>query len=171
MEETTSRTGCRWQTGLLWRDMNVDLPPSYIQAQFRLSMLEKKLDKDPALNLKYNSIIEDYISKGYLRKAEDRTPRQRHWYLPHFPVTNPMKPEKVRIVFDAASKANKMSLNDALVSGPDLLKPLPHILFGFRKARIGFIGDIKEMFHRVKIDEIYRVSVFYAEGIIKIYNR
>lgn len=55
----------------------------------------------------------------------------RVWYLPHFPVQN--KPGKVRIVFDAAARANGVCFNDALLQGPDLLQTLVSVLFKFRQ--------------------------------------
>lgn len=78
---------------------------------------------------------------------------QRIWYLPHFPVKYPLKPGKIRVVFDAAAQSHGISLNDNLLTGPDLLKLLPGVLFRFRQGPIGFIGDIKEMFHRIMIQE------------------
>jgi len=73
------------------------------------------------------------------------------WYIPHFAVYNVNKPRKIRLVFDAAAKSNGVSLNDKLLSGPDLLVPLVKVLFTFRQREIGFGGDIAEMFHRVLI--------------------
>eukprot|EP00117_Sycon_ciliatum_P040145 scpid23192/ scgid29549/ len=73
-------------------------------------------------------------------------------------VVNPNKPGKLRLVFDAASKTGGRSLNDALLSGPDLLRPLPTVLFGFRERRIAFGADIAEMFHQVQIREADRDS-------------
>ena len=73
-------------------------------------------------------------------------------------VVNPNKPGKLRLVFDAASKTGGRSLNDALLSGPDLLRPLPKFLFGFRERRIAFGADIAEMFHQVQIREADRDS-------------
>src|SRR4051794_38621668 len=75
----------------------------------------------------------------------------RVWYIPHFPVLKPNKPGKIRVVFDAAAKVHGVSLNDALLKGPDLLNPLPAVLWKFRKARIGFTGDVREFFPQVVI--------------------
>lgn len=58
-------------------------------------------------------------------------------------VINPNKPDKIRIVFDAAAKANEVSLNDNLLTGPDLYISLITILMNFRIKKIGFAADIK----------------------------
>lgn len=44
-----------------------------------------------------------------------------------------------------------MSLNSALLKGPDLNQPLAKILFKFRLFRIGVCADIAETFHQVLI--------------------
>lgn len=69
------------------------------------------------------------------------------WYLTvsHFSVLNPLKPDKVCVVFDAAAKVQCICLDDALMRGPDLLKFLPGVLFKFRQGNIGFTVDIQEI--------------------------
>lgn len=74
--------------------------------------------------------IKEYVSKGYARKlsvAELSNNSPRTWYLPVFTVTNPNKPGKFRMVFDAASKVNGVCLNTVLLKEPDQLEPLPAV--------------------------------------------
>lgn len=57
--------------------------------------------------------IADYVKKGYARKL---TPSELKyggavWYLPLSGVINPKKPDKIRMVFDAAAKVKGVSLN------------------------------------------------------------
>lgn len=152
LEKYSIINGNRWETGLLWRDEHVILPESRKNALLRLSILEKKLDNNPNLRQRYSEIIGEYLEKKFLRKCEKSDPTfTRSWYLPHFTVLYPLKPGKVRIVFDAVAKSNGFSLNDYLMPGPDFLKSLISVIFKFRHGKIGFLGDIKDMFHRIKM--------------------
>ncbi|TNN04864.1 Gag-Pol polyprotein, partial [Schistosoma japonicum] len=75
------------------------------------------------------------------------------WYIPHHPVINPKKPEKLRIVFDCAAKYQDLSLNDQLLRGPNAANSLIGVLLRFRLRRIALAADIKEMFLQVIIPE------------------
>ena len=72
------------------------------------------------------------------------------WYIPHHPVLNPHKPEKVRRVCNAAAKYQGVSLNDMLLTGPDLLQSLIGIIFRFREHEIALSADIEAMFMQVE---------------------
>lgn len=75
------------------------------------------------------------------------------YYLPHFGIINPNKPDKLRIVFDAAAKTNGYCLNDFLLTGPDLYNQLSNVLMHFSQHKIAFVGDIKEMLLQIRIKE------------------
>lgn len=96
------------------------------------------------------------MEKGYVRlltEEERSKPPKNSWYLPIFPVENPNKPGKVRIVWDAAARVGDTSLNSMLLTGPDLTEPLLNVLFRFRECEYAIVGDLKEMFHQVLIKE------------------
>ena len=63
-------------------------------------------------------------------------------YLPHHPVVRESSlTTKVRPVSDAsATGTNKVSLNDCMNSGPNLLSLLTEILIRFRRWHIRLIG-------------------------------
>ncbi|XP_037029336.1 uncharacterized protein LOC119069388 [Bradysia coprophila] len=155
MEATTSKKDGRYETGLLWKYDRIELPDSYPMALKRLQCLESKMSKNPQLADNLRNQFRQFVDKGYIRKL---TPEELEtksdsptWYLPTFPAFNPKKPEKVRIVWDGAAKVMKISLNSVLLTGPDQLIPLPDILRRFRERLIAMIGDIKEMYHQIKV--------------------
>ena len=74
------------------------------------------------------------------------------WYLPHHPVLNPNKPDKVRVVFDCAACYQGTSLNDQLLQGPDLTNNLFGVLTRFRQEPVALMADIESMFHQVLVD-------------------
>lgn len=122
----------------------------------RLLNVERRMSKCDSFEKMYRETINSYVKKGYARKltfeeASRRSPRT--WYIPHFGVVNPNKPNKFRLVFDAAAKVCGTSLNSVLLSGPDLNHPLMKILWKFRENKVGVCGDIREMYHQVKIIE------------------
>ncbi|XP_038116910.1 uncharacterized protein LOC119769083 [Culex quinquefasciatus] len=155
MEETTRRVGDRFETGLLWKTDGVKFPNSYPMAVKRMKQLEKKLERSQELYDNVKKQIEDYQAKGYAHEATaeelNGTNNNKAFYLPLNVVVNPKNPGKVRLVWDAAATVDGVSLNSMLVKGPDLLVPLVSVICGFRERRVAFGGDIREMYHQLKI--------------------
>ena len=151
LQETTKRVGERFETGLLWKSDMGDIPDSCSMATKRLQCLERKLDPESIANVTQQ--IDNLVSKVYARKLspEETNTNSNEWYLPIFTVKNPNKPNKIRLVWDAAAKVNGTSLNSMLLKGPDLNCSLLSVLFGFRMHKIAISADIKEMFHQVRI--------------------
>ncbi|XP_073845830.1 uncharacterized protein isoform X1 [Musca autumnalis] len=162
LHESTKRVGNRFQTGLLWKNENVELPDSYTMALRRLEGVEKKLKRDSNLYAAYTEVMNGYIAKGYIREVPSENINlisSRKWYLPHFGVINPNKEnKKLRLVFDAAAKVNGTSLNDNLLKGPQYISSLPSILYNFRRGNIAVCADIREMFHQVIMQPSDRIS-------------
>ncbi|XP_058456723.1 uncharacterized protein LOC131434094 [Malaya genurostris] len=156
MEATTTRIpGGKFQTGLLWKYDVVDFPNSRPMAERRLFCLEKRLARNPELYANVRKQISDYQAKGYAHVASNSElsaiDRNRIWYLPLRVVINPKKPEKVRVVWDAAATVQGISLNSVLLKGPDLLTPLSSVLSRYRQKQVAVSGDVREMFHQVFI--------------------
>lgn len=108
MKNTTIRVGQRYETGLLWSQDGVVLPESKAMTFQRLRCTERKMDKDPVFADQYCKKMTEYEQKGYIRRltpAESEFEPDKTWYLPHFGVTDPNKPGKLRLVFDAAAKS------------------------------------------------------------------
>ncbi|XP_055910431.1 uncharacterized protein LOC129944792 [Eupeodes corollae] len=154
LESETKRVNNHFETSLLWKYDHVQLPNSRPMAIRRFECLQKKLRREPSLRENLKHQINDYLSKGYIRKL---TPEELHedhsriWYLPIFPVTNPNKPGKIRLVWDAAAQVNGVSLNSVLLKGPDQLTSLMGVLYRFRERKFAICGDIREMYHQVLI--------------------
>ena len=105
----------------------------------------------------YANTIREDLEKGYLitvpdaHKVEQRSDKE--WYLPHHPVINPNKPGKVRRVLNGAAKFHGTSLNKSLLTGPDLLQNLIHVLLRFRQHQIAVSADIEGMFLQVGVPD------------------
>ena len=153
LDKTTRYCNDYWETGLLWAQENPYLPNNYNSALSRLISLEKKLDREPHIANLYHKEIERLTKENYAVKVTNANIWGNFWYLPHFWVYNINKPDKVRLVFDAAHRFMGVSLNDVLLKGPDFLQPLFGVLLSFREKRIGIKGDIRDMFMRIKICE------------------
>ena len=66
----------------------------------------------------------------------------------------------MRVVFDAAAEFKGSSLNQQLLTGPDLLQELPGILIRFREIPVAIAGDIEQMFLQVYIKSQDRPTRF-----------
>ena len=75
---------------------------------------------------------------------------EREWYLQH-PVVNPNKPAKVRRVLNGVAKFQGASLNNSLLTGPDLLQNLIYVLVRFRRHPIAISADIEGLFFQLGV--------------------
>ena len=119
--------------------------------------LEKKLDKQSNLKMKYIETINQYIKDGHVTKT-DINKRNDNFnnkvnYIPHQAVTNINKPGKIRIVFDAGAKCQSTSLSESFLKGHDLLNNLAGVLLRFRQGKFCVMVDIEKMFHQVMVNQ------------------
>ena len=155
LQETTYHDGCRYQVGMLWADDESSLPNNYFSALVQLKSLERRLEKTSELKASYAQTIKDDFDKGYIVQVDKsdcfRIDNTREWYLPHHPVFHHHKPGKVRRVLNGAAKFHGVSLNGKLLTGPDLLQTLIHVLMRFRQHPYAVSADIEGMFLQVGV--------------------
>jgi len=119
----------------------------------RLQNTEQRFFKKPDIAKAYSDCIEQYISKGYIRKVPvtEEQPSTK-WFLPHFSFVKPDRTTtKTRVVFYASAQYHCVSLNDTICPGPELQPNLFHVLPCFRKKPVALVCDIAEMYLRIEI--------------------
>lgn len=120
-------------------------------ATIRLQHLERKLKSNKKYHTEYTAFMEETISKGEAELAPPAGEDETVWYIPHHGVYHSKKPDKLRVVFDCSAKFQGISLNDNLLTGPDLINSLVGVLCRFRKQEVAVTCDIERMFHQFHV--------------------
>ena len=103
------------------------------------------------------TLMQKILDSGNAERASSVTEKKDEvWYLPIINVYYPKKANQVRMVFDSSAQFNGVSLNDVLLSGPDLINSLLGVLMRFRNDHVGIMADIQQMFHCFKVKEDHR---------------
>lgn len=119
----------------------------------RLHNIERKMTRDPEYAARYIANIDDYVSKGYARKLSEKeieSTNSRTWYLPHFVVVNPNKPQ-AKVGIRCRIHHKRSIAQFCLDNWTDQLQSLSCILHKFRMGIIGVCGDIRKMYHQILI--------------------
>lgn len=151
---------------MLWLDKDVKLPSNLYMMLRRFNLLRKRLQGDSTLQKKYEEIRRAYIKNRYARKpskVEASKVSNRTWYLPHHPVLNVNKSNKIWVLFDPASRFDGMSLNKTLLTGLDLLSNLIGILLEFRNHKVVIVT----LYHHLKVPQHDTDSIrfFWQEDV------
>ena len=142
---------------LPFKDKDVVLPNNRPVVVKRLQSLKRKLQTKPKFCADYNKSMTDMLMQHYAEPVPEREMENTNvWYVPHHGVYHPLKPDKLRIVFDCSSEYKGTSLNQALLSGPDLTNNLIGVLCRFRQEKVALMCDIQGMFHQVSVNEADR---------------
>lgn len=157
MNEHFRRDECgNWSCPLPFRDGRPELQNNYFQVLKRANILDRTLQKDEVKRRHFIDFMNSMLSNGHAEKAPPLQEGEEGWFLPIFGVYHHRKKDKVRVVFDSAAKYGGVSLNDVLLSGPDLTNSLLGIILRFRREQIAAIADIQQMFYCFKVNEEHR---------------
>ena len=138
------------------RDGNLQLPNNKEQAIRRMQQPKKRFQKDPEFFNSYTKQTVELILKGYAERSSSNSIKGKTWYLPYLGVKHASKPGKVRIVFDYSTNYGGTSLNNQLLSGPDLTNQLTGLLIRFHAEEVAFMGDVEAMYYQVQISKEQR---------------
>lgn len=141
-------------------------------AEHRFNLLIKRFKTNSEYETQYKAFMKSIIENGDAEEVNDN--EENAWYIPHFGVFHPKKPDKIRVVFDCAAKSQGKSLNDFLLPGPDLMNSLLGILMRFRQKRIALSCDIEWMFHQFHVktgDRDYLRFLWFDESGTKTVYR
>ncbi|XP_018393050.1 PREDICTED: uncharacterized protein LOC108772092 [Cyphomyrmex costatus] len=120
----------------------------------RLREIEKRFKRNPALKIRYTKFIKEYKSLGHIRRLEPPIAEEpTSFYLPHHCVFKAVgQTSKIRVVFDASCRSSSgVSLNDALLVGPNVQRDLVSILLRFRFFSCVITADITKMYRQISM--------------------
>ncbi|XP_074518426.1 uncharacterized protein LOC141784488 [Halichoeres trimaculatus] len=150
-----------WVAPLPFRSPRRRLPSNRAQALKRLFSLRKTLEKNPKMKDHYIKFMQKMIDNDQAEPAPPLDREKEHWYLPTFGVYHPQKPDEIRVVFDSSAECDGTSLNEVLLSGPDLNNTLLGVLLRFRKEPVALTADIQQMFYCFIVREDHRDFLRY----------
>lgn len=142
-----------WTAPLPFRSYRPKLPDNKVQALKRAKSLHISMQMDPLKKEHMFTFMQGILENGH---AEVAPPIQERWYLPIFGVYHPKKPNQIRGVFDSSAKHCGVSLNDVLLSGPDLLNSLLGVLMRFRREPIAIMTDVRQMFYCFRVKDEHK---------------
>lgn len=151
--EVTKNSKGHWSAPLPFRPNRPRLPNNRNMALNRTHTLIKSLKKNPTKQTHFLQFMQKMLDSGHAEVADPLTTDTESWYLPIFGIYHPKKKDQIRVVFDSSAKHVGISLNEVLMTGPDLNNSLLGILMRFRCEPVAASGDIQQMFYQFRVDK------------------
>lgn len=129
------------------------LPNNKALALICLDHLKRKLRRDQTYLKHYKTFMTEILDRGDAEQVTMEGASGNTWYIPHHGVYHPRKPGKLRVVFDCSARYKDASLNEHLLTGPDLRNALTGVLCRFRQHPVAIMCDVEKMFHQFVVHE------------------
>ncbi|KAK3098135.1 hypothetical protein FSP39_016503 [Pinctada imbricata] len=155
-KEFTKDSNGHWIAPLPFRTPKPNMPNNRDQALKRAQSLHKSLQTDSNKQDHLVEFMDKILRNGVAEVAPPIAENTECWYLPLFGVYHPKKPGNIRGVFDSSAVYKGVSLNNELMSGPDLVNSLLGILLRFRKNAFAVTADIEQMFYQFFVKPEHR---------------
>lgn len=154
IEEGLSLEGGHFVAKYPWIRNPKELPDNRNTVLKMLENTEKRLLKNTEHAKVYGEQIKDMLDRNVARKLTNEELRSYtgpHYYLSHHEVWKIDSSTVCRIVFNSSLNFRNHILNDYWAKGPNLLNNLLGVLLRFREERVVLTGDIRKMYHAIKI--------------------
>jgi hypothetical protein len=166
LEESIQYQDNRYMVSLPWKpDSRSLLQPNREFALRIFVNLLRRFQADPQLGSSYVKAIQGFKEASF---CEPASTEPGAWYMPHHPVIRPDKETfKCRPVFNGSfKKGGNVSLNDALLTGPNMNPEIFDILMRFRSFPVALAADVEKAFLTVLIAEEDRkyLRFFWVEN-------
>ncbi|XP_073719530.1 uncharacterized protein [Misgurnus anguillicaudatus] len=140
----------RYATPLLCRTPEITLHAPKEAVLPSLRSTERRIARDPKKVESYCNEIRKLEQAGYVAKisSDQADESAKSWFIPHHMVHHNGKD---RIVFNCSYLYQGQSLNELLLPGPTLGPTMLGVLLRFRQHSVVVIGDIKSMFHQIRL--------------------
>ena len=148
MNEQTIKVSNHYQSPLPLQNPPMILPNNQKMVEERAQYLKQRFERDPKYYQHYKTFMDEIISKGYAKQSGNTSQNGRVWHLLLHEVYYPLKPEKIRVVFDCSSGYRGRSIHKELLAGPDLPNQIVGTLIKFRQDKV---ADIQNMFFQVYV--------------------
>ena len=113
-------------------------------------VMQRQVKTDSRLNPSQKEKLHTYFDElkelKIIEPCSEKDPKQS-WYLPHHCVWH----KKLRVVFDGSF--GRPSLNEHLMTGPNLLTVIPICLTSYRLFEFPVVADIEKAFLQIDIEE------------------
>ena len=124
------------------------LGDNYNLSRTRLSSTVNKQHKNPDLLKEYTRIMTEQENLGIIEEINSEEESEvllskTYYMLHHAVVRDDKETTKVRVVYDASSKEQGVSLNEVLEPGITTFTDLFAVLLRFRCYKVGVIADIE----------------------------
>lgn len=156
LDTTTKTETGRYMVSLPFKITAPDFGDTRSIALRRFLSLERRLLQNDEFYKTYSAVMQDYLDNNHMEPVS--TPltnnNNEYFYIAHHAVfKKDSSSTPLRVVFDASSHApNKLSLNNALYTGPKLQRDIVQILLNFRLHNIVFTCDIRQMYRMILIN-------------------
>lgn len=127
-----------WVAPLPFHSSRQRLPNNRAQASNCLTSLTRTLKKSPEIK---DHFIE-FMRNEHAEIAPPLHADEECWYLSIFGVYRPPRNRQIRVVFDSSAQHHGVSLNNVLLTGPNMNNSLLGVLLRFRKEPVAVTGDV-----------------------------
>ena len=136
----------RISSALPWK---TEAPPTSNREVVKLRQSKIDCRLSPEQNQKRNDYFQELQDLQIIERCS-ADPATKTWYLPHHCIWK----KKLRVVFDGSF--GSPSINDMLLTGPNLLLEIPISLTSFRLCELPIVADLEKAFLQVGVEEADR---------------